>query len=249
MEPSPAVFSAGRTVDVQCGNGGHVETLSLPKNNGATRVLIVDDQKLIREGLSLQMNTELELRVVGEAADADEGLSKAIEQKPDIVLMDIDMPGMSCFEAVRRIQELLPRTRVIILSGYRNDRHIRDAIEARAWGYALKDHGFQEVKTAIRDVIQGKLYYAPEILERVETEHGRLTWASSPKTKFEKLTRRERELFHLLVQCKSLKDVATGMNCEYKTADKHKANLMKKLGVHDRMELLHIAVREGILPK
>ncbi|MFH0981153.1 MAG: response regulator transcription factor [Planctomycetota bacterium] len=212
-----------------------------------TRVLIVDDHQLYREGLRLQLNAEPDFLVVGEAANAEEGLSEALRHKPEILLMDIDMPGVSCFETMRRIYEQLPGTRVIILSGHRNDEQIGEAIHTHAWGYALKEKGFDDVRTAIREVMAGKMYYAQEVLERIQTADGQLRVSEPAVTLLHSLTPRERELLVLLGQGYSLKEAGHALHVSYKTVDKHKVNLMKKLNIHDRVTLARYAIREKIV--
>ena len=212
-----------------------------------SRVLVVDDHKLCREGLRAKIDAELGMSVVAEASDGQEAITQALKHRPDIVLMDIEMPGTSCFEATRRIQEMLPDTRVIILSGHMNEHHIKEAVSARAWGYALKNGGFDEVKHVIREVRSGRLHYVPEVMERISIKNGKLTFQTEVKTRTDALTPRERELWTYLARGMSLKQAAAVMNVSYKTADKHKVNLMRKLDVHDRVELTLMAIREGVV--
>ena len=217
------------------------------KQEHQTRVLIVDDHKLYREGLHLQLESEADFLVVGEAADAEEGLSQALRHKPDIVLMDIDMPGVSCFDTIRRIQEQLPGTKAIILSGYTSDEQISQAIQARAWGYAVKEEGFEEVREAINSVMAGKLHYARDVLDRIQSTNGQLRLGERAETRLETLTPRERELLVLLGQGYSLKEAGQALHVSYKTVDKHKVNLMKKLNIHDRVQLARFAIREKVV--
>ncbi|MCK4660782.1 MAG: response regulator transcription factor [Phycisphaerae bacterium] len=217
------------------------------KSAGLIRVLIVDDHQLCREGLHVQLESQVDFTVVGEAANADEGLSEALRHKPDLVLMDIEMPGVSCFDTIRRIHEQLPGTKVVILSGHTNDEQISQAVKAQAQGYAVKEEGFAQVCKAIRDVMCGKMHYAQEVLDRIKTSNGQLTFDSHPHTRLETLTPRERELLVLLAQGYSLKEAGKALHVSYKTVDKHKVNLMKKLDIHDRVELALFAVREGLV--
>ncbi|MCH7720880.1 MAG: response regulator transcription factor [Planctomycetes bacterium] len=212
-----------------------------------SRVLVVDDHKLCREGLQAKIDAEPGMAVVAEARDGQEAVTQALEHRPDIVLMDIEMPGTSCFEATRRIQEMLPDTRVIILSGHMNEHHIKEAVSAGAWGYALKNGGFDEVKHAIREVRAGRLHYVPEVMARVSISNGKLTFQTEVRTRSDTLTNREREIWTYLARGMSLKQAGTLMHVSYKTADKHKVNLMRKLDIHDRVELTRYAIREGIV--
>jgi len=211
------------------------------------RVLIVDDHKIYREGLCLQIESDSDFVVVGEAANAEDGLSQALSHKPDIVLMDIDMPGVSCFDTIQRIHEQLHDTRVIILSGYMHDEQISQAVRAHAWGYAVKEEGFREVREAIKSVMGGKLHYAQSVLERIQAVDGRMRLGEHAETRLETLTPREHELLVLMGQGYSLKEAGHALHVSYKTVDKHKVNLMKKLDIHDRVELARYAIREKIV--
>lgn len=212
-----------------------------------SRVMVVDDHQLCREGLRAKIDAEHDMEVVAEARDGQEAVTRALEHRPDIVLMDIEMPGASCFDATRRIQEMLPATRVIILSGHMNDHHIKEAVSAQAWGYALKNGSFDQVKQAIRDVVAGKLHYVAEVSKRIQINNGKLSLKVEVKTLGDTLTKRERELLANLARAMSLKEAAAAMHVTYKTADKHKVNLMRKLDIHDRVELTRYAIREGIV--
>jgi DNA-binding NarL/FixJ family response regulator len=221
---------------------------SVVSQNGARpRVLVVDDHKLYREGLRLQLESQGEYVVVGEAANAEQGLSEALRHRPDIVLMDIDMPGVSCFDTMRRMREQVPDSKVIILSGHKSDEQIGQAVDAHAWGYAVKEEGFDEVRVAINDVLAGKLHYAQEVLDRILTGDGQLRFGDHPATRLNTLTPRERELLVLLGQGYSLKEAGQALHVSYKTVDKHKVNLMKKLNIHDRVDLARYAIRENLV--
>jgi DNA-binding NarL/FixJ family response regulator len=212
------------------------------------RVLIVDDHQLYREGLRAQIDAESDMTVVGEAGDAAEAIDRAIKTRPDVILMDIDMPGLSCFDAICRVQRNLPGTRVVLCTGHSSDDQIRQAIESKAWGYVLKKESFAQVRQALHEVMDGKLHYAPDVLQRVSTgENGRLQLKDPPRTRLDLLTRRERELLTLLAQGLSLKEAGRTMNVSYKTVDKHKVSLMRKLDIHDRVDLARFAIREKVV--
>lgn len=217
------------------------------RRNARTRVLIVDDHKICREGLRLQLESEPGISVTGEAGNAPDGLCEALSHRPDVILMDIEMPGLSCFDVMRRVHEKLPDTKVIILSAHKSDEQIGLAIQSHAWGYAVKDEGFAEVRQAIRNVMAGRLYYAQDILDRIQTTDGGLQWGERAETRLGTLTRRERELLVLLGQGYSLKQSSLAMHVSYKTVDKHKVNLMKKLDIHNRVELARFAIREHLV--
>ena len=224
----------------------HANSFSVAQNH-CTRVLVVDDHKICRDGLHVQFDSEPDLIFAGEAANAEDGLSEALRLKPDIILMDIEMPGVSCFDIMHRISEMLPQTKVIILSGHKSDEQISQAMKARAWGYAVKNEGFAEVREAIHNVVSGKLHYAQEVLDRVQTGDQQLRLGEKVSTRLDTLTPRERELLVILGQGYSLKEASQALHVSYKTVDKHKVNLMRKLDIHDRVELARFAIREHLV--
>ncbi len=212
------------------------------------RILIVDDHQLYREGIRAQLNAEPDMQVVGEAANARDCIDQAITCRPDIILLDINMPGLSAFDAIERLQALVPAARVILCTGYLHDRHVKDAIVRKAWGFVLKQKGFKHLREAIGAVYNGAVSYAPEVLERLAADNDhRVHPGNPPRTRLDLLTPRERELLSLLAQGLSLKAAGRMMNVSYKTADKHKVNLMQKLDIHDRVELARFAIRENII--
>ncbi|MCP4594640.1 MAG: response regulator transcription factor [bacterium] len=222
-----------------------IERIDHPQ--GRTRILIVDDHQLSREGLRLQLESVAEFAVVGEAANADDGLSAALRLAPHVVLMDIDMPGVSCFDVMQRLHEQVPEVKVIILSAHKHDAQISQAIRAHAWGYAIKNEGFSEVRHAIKDVMSGRLHYSHEVLDRIQGADGQLSFGEQRETRLQSLTPREQELLVLLGQGYSLKEAGAALHVSYKTVDKHKVNLMRKLDIHDRVELARFAIREHIV--
>lgn len=217
------------------------------RRNHRTSVLIVGGHQLHREGLRLQLEAEANFMVVGDAASAEEGLSEALRHEPDVVLIDVDMPGVSCFDVMRRIHEQLPHIKTVVLSGEKNDGQISRAIHAHAWGYAVKQEGFDKLRNAIEYVTTGKAYYAEGVLDRIQTGDGQPRPGERLWTRLDTLTPRERELLVLLGQGYSLKEASHALHVSYKTADKHKCNLMNKLNIHDRVELARFAIRENIV--
>lgn len=211
------------------------------------RVLVVDDHLIVVEALRLQINAQPDMTVVAEATSGQDAVVRAEEHHPDIVLIDIGMPGMNCFDALRHIHAKLPSARSIVLTGLREDGHIAEAIRAGASGFVSKGCGFDTVRDAIHDVVAGGVHYPPELLDYVTTPHGQVRRGEPVKTRLETLTAREREVLGLLAQGYSLKEVAQVLGMSYKTADRHKASLMKKLGIHDRVELARFAIREKVI--
>lgn len=210
-------------------------------------VLVVDDHGMIRDGVSMVLSREKDLRVVGTAVDADEAITKVVETKPDVVLMDIDMPGVSCFDAVQIIHSRLPNTKVILVTAHEHDEYIEQALRVKANGYVVKSEGIAALADAIRDVAKGKIHFSPEVMERLVVKGGKIELENPPKTRRSMLSPRERELLRILAKGLSLKEAASILGISYKTADKQKASLMAKLDIHNRVELSRFAIREGMI--
>ncbi|HUU83430.1 MAG TPA: response regulator transcription factor [Phycisphaerae bacterium] len=211
------------------------------------RVLVADDHLIVLEALRLQINAEADMTVVAEATNGQEAMAMALEHRPDVVLMDIAMPGINCFDALRRIHEKVPDARSIVFTGLPENSYIAESIRAGASGFVCKGGGFDRMRAAIHDVMAGRLHYPPGALEDMATDQGPVRLGQPVRSPLDKLTVRERELLGVLAQGYSLKEAAVILNVSYKTADKHKAALMKKLGIHDRVELARFAIREKII--
>ena len=211
------------------------------------RLLLVVDQRLARDGLRLLIEGQPDMTVVGEAAGSDEAVAWARESHPEVILLDIDTPGVDCLETTGRIRCFLPEVRVVALSSNCSDEKIARALEAQILGFALKEEGFSELRDAIRDAAKGEYRYTRRVMDRVVTENGKIEPRQDAKTRYHLLTPRERQLLRLLASGMSLKDACRSLHVSYKTADKHKVNLMKKLDIHDRVELARYAIREKII--
>ncbi|MHC4444329.1 MAG: response regulator [Planctomycetota bacterium] len=210
-------------------------------------ILVVDDHGLVRDGVCNALSNEKNIRVVGVANNADEAISKAIETKPHIVLIDIDMPGISCFDAIRTIRSRAPDTKFVILTAFKQDEYLEQAIKARANGYVTKSEGMDALLDAVQKVASGRIYFSPEVMDRLVIKRDGIEMESPPTTRLSRLSPRERELLRILAKGLSLKEAAAALNISYKTADKQKASLMAKLDIHDRVELARFAIREGMV--
>jgi two-component system, NarL family, response regulator NreC len=214
-----------------------------------TKILITDDHALFREGIHRMLETEQDLEVVGEAQDARDALNKVGELMPDIVLMDINMPGLSSIEAAQQIKKTHPNTKVLFLTMYDDQEYIVRCLKAEAAGYVLKDTPSAQLITAIREVTRGGQYISPLALKKVMVDYlGRGRSADTQlETSYETLTAREREVLKLLAEGLSIKEVAGKLTISAKTADVHKSNLMRKLDIHDRAELIKYAIRNKLI--
>jgi DNA-binding NarL/FixJ family response regulator len=211
------------------------------------RLLLVDDHRLFRESMSPQLALHPKVTLVDEAENAEMALAKVRESPPDLVLMDIDMPGMSPFEAARLIRETAPSCKVVFLTGHDYDSHVEEAIGAQASGYVVKHDGLQTLMEAITRVLDGGLYFSEVIMSRMVVDNNQIRLTRPRSAAVAALSRRERELLSLLGKGATLKEAALHMRVSYKTADNQKTSLMRKLGIHDRVELARFAIREGLV--
>ncbi len=212
-----------------------------------TRILIVDDHGLMREGLKLIIIQQPDMEIVGEACDGREAVEKVRTLKPDVVLMDVSMPNLNGIEATRQIISERPDTKVLALSAYSEKRFVKDMIQAGVCGYVLKDCLTTELVRAIKSVCNKERYLSPKVAGVVIEDYLHVGGEqSSQPSKLTCLTGRERELFQLLAENKSTKEAAMLLNISIKTVDARRRELMHKLGVTGMAELTKLAIREGI---
>lgn len=210
------------------------------------RIVIVDDHAVLRDGLTAQIEREDGMAVVGQAGDAETAIDLVVKHRPDIVLMDIDLPGLNCFAATRTMTARVPQTRVVFLSAYGHDRYIDQALAVNAWGYLTKGESFGAVRDAIRAVASGRVYYSDDIKSRLVAHGEGFKLAQTEKTRVSTLSERELEVIQYVARGLSVKGIAKIMHISAKTVDNHKSNIMSKLDIHDRVELARFAMREGI---
>ncbi len=215
--------------------------------NESMRVVVVDDEALLRESLTAVLNREADLTVVGDAADAGEAINVCRSLMPDIVLMDIDMPGKVSFYAVREIRASCPNTKILFLSAYFYDRYIEEALAVQASGYLTKHESPDEVITAIRQAAAGEICYSDHVWSRLAVTDKGICLAEADKTITSTLTIREAEALRYVAQGLRKKEISGLMHVSIKTVDKHITSLMRKLCIHDRVELARFAIREHIV--
>lgn len=213
------------------------------------RVMLVDDHTLLRETLRDRLSNEMDIEVVGLAASAEEAVRLMRDVEPDVVVMDIDMPGRLCFDAARDIVAMSPDTRIVYLSAFFSDRYIEDALAAHALSYVTKDEPPARVIDAVREAARGVAYFSPNVQSRlIVGANNRLSLDKQGElsTKVSTLTRRELEMLRYLARGMSKKEIASTIHRSYGTVDKHVEKLMAKLDIHDRVELARFAIREGL---
>jgi two-component system response regulator NreC len=211
------------------------------------RVLLTDDHTLFRQGIRTLLSADPDLEVVGEAANAFDSVTESRQLRPDIVLMDIGMAGMSSFEATRQIRKERPETKVIFLSMYDDEDYLSECVEIGASGFVLKDSPADQLITAIREVHRGGTYLSPRLLTRL-VDGFRLQGNNAIRQpRFGTLTKREREILKMLAEGKSVKEIATGFDLSVKTVEAHKFNLMRKLDIHNKAHLVQYAIQKKII--
>lgn len=210
------------------------------------RVLVADDHRLVREGLVSLLVDSGECEVVAEAADGVEAVERTLAVQPDVAVVDLTMPRLGGLEAVRRIREQAPATRVLVLTVHEDEEYVLPVLRAGAHGYLLKDSAASELLAAVRALATGQGYLGPQAA-RVLADRYRNP-ERSPDDPYGSLTPREREVFHLVVEGKTTKEVAQHLGIRAKTAENHRARMMEKLGVHNSAEVVLYAARRGLLP-
>ncbi len=209
------------------------------------RVLLADDHTLVRAGLRKLLEAMPDVEVVGEADDGLELIALAARLQPNLVLMDIAMPGLNGLEATARVVKAWPATRVVILSMHQNEEYVRQALRHGAAAYLLKDAAPVELDLAIKAVLRGETYLSPAVSRGVMSDYlQRLRGDEPPGTQ---LTPRQREVLQLIAEGHSTKEIARRLDLSVKTVDTHRGALMKQLDIHEVAGLVRYAVRIGLI--
>ena len=209
------------------------------------RILIVDDHAILREGVRALLQLHPDLEVVGEGVDGQDAIAKVEALDPDVLLMDIAMPGLGGIEAAIELKKLGKRVRILILSQYEDREYVRRLLKAGVSGYVLKKSAGAELANAIRAVHKGGLVLDPEVARTAMQEGGPASPGQSDP--YESLTDREKQVLKLVAEGRSNKEVAEVLGISVKTAMSHREHVMEKLGVHNRTELVRFAIRKGVI--
>ena len=209
------------------------------------RVVVAEDHALVRAGICSLLEKLPGVEVVGEAADGREALELLKTQAPHVALLDISMPGMNGLEAAARAARRFPATRVILLSMHANEEYVHRALKAGVAGYLLKDSGTAELELAVRAVARGETFLSPAISKQVISDYVRRTGAET--SSLEALTPRQREVLQMIAEGHTTKAIARKLELGVKTVETHRAQLMKRLDIHDVAGLVRYAIRSGLV--
>jgi len=211
------------------------------------RIVIAEDHTILREGLRSLLSSDPNLEVVGEAEDGREAIQCVEKFKPNLILTDLSMPRMNGMEAIKEIKRQSPETKILVLTVHKAEEYILSTFQAGADGYLLKDSTHAELVMAVKKVLSGKHYISPEISEKVIEGYleGKKTLKS--RTSWETLTQREREILKLIAEGYKNKEIANYLCISTKTVEKHRANLMEKLDLHNAQALTAFAIEKELV--
>ena len=210
------------------------------------RIVLVDDHLMLVDSLVSRFHRDTQIEVVGTATNADEGLSLILETEPDVVILDVELPGRGSFDIAEEISSRLKNTKMIFLTGYLSDIFIELALRVDAVGYLLKGEPIESLIHAIKKAARGEYCFSQSVQERLVYDQKRNRYSIQSQSMLTSLTSRQIEVLRHLARGKSVKEVARSMHLSEKSIDSHKYRIMHKLGIHDRVELARYSIREGL---
>ncbi len=211
-----------------------------------TSIVMAEDHQIVREGLRALLESQPDFAVVGEAGSGGEVADLVDRLRPDVLLLDLVLPGLNGLEVMRQVRERTPATRVLVLSMHANESYVLEALRNGASGYLLKTASSSEVIEAVRAVVAGKRYLSPPLSDRVIEAYAQ---QAQPATDaYETLTTREREVLHLAAEGHKNVEIASRLGISNRTVETHRANLMRKLNLQSHADLVRYAIRRGLVP-
>lgn len=217
------------------------------KTEDKLRVMIAEDHAVVRSGLRAVINAQDDMEVVAEAEDGVSAVEKAREIQPDVILMDITMPGLGGLEATRQIKNALPNVKVVVLTIHASEEFLFHALKVGADGYLTKSVHEMEVVSAIRAVSKDRVYIDPGVTRPLVSAFVETSQKAGDGDGYSELTDREKEMLPLIASGQTNKEIAQALRLSEHTVHNHRAHLMEKLGMHDRTQLLMYAIRHGII--
>jgi two-component system, NarL family, response regulator NreC len=211
------------------------------------RLMLADDHEIVRAGLRMLLSTQDDIEIVAEVDDGKVAVERAKELKPDVVLMDISLPGLDGFEATRQIKRALPHTAILALTMHESDEYFFKMMQAGASGYVPKKAAPTDLVTAIRTVHEGNVFLYPSLAKALVRDYmGRATQGDD-RAALDGLTDREQEVLRLIADGQTNQEIADKLTISVKTVERHRANIMGKLNLHSRTELVKYAIRKGLI--
>jgi two-component system, NarL family, response regulator NreC len=217
------------------------------KNKLMPTIVLADDHHLVRQGLRALLESEPGFRLLGETGDGLQAVRLVERLQPNVLITDVIMPGLNGLEVTRQVAKSAPQTRVIVLSMHSNDAYVVEALKNGAAGYVLKDSQASDLVQAVKEVTAGRRYLSPPLSER-ELELYRKKIEDAPEDPYETLTNREREVLQMVAEGRTSAEIAERLFISPRTAEGHRANVMRKLGLQNHSELVRYALKRGILP-
>ncbi|NJN67885.1 MAG: response regulator transcription factor [Chloroflexaceae bacterium] len=211
-------------------------------------IVLADDHQVVRLGMRTLLEAEEDFSVVGEASDGLEADRLVERLKPDILIVDLMMPGINGLEVTRHVGQRVPGTRIIILSMHATESYVLEALRHGASAYVLKESSANDIVHAVREVLAGRRYLSPPLSERAIEIYVRQASEETVLDPYEKLTNREREVLYLAAQGYYATEIAEQLSISPRTAEVHRSNLMRKLGLHSKTDLIRFALSRGIIP-
>ncbi|MCG7973558.1 MAG: response regulator transcription factor [Candidatus Thiodiazotropha taylori] len=217
-------------------------------NSDKKKIIIAEDHNILRAGLKALLTSNPQFDVIGEADNGRDAIRRVIDLKPDLVIMDLNMPGMNGMDAIREIRERDAEIKTLVLTVHNEEEYVLASLKAGANGYVLKDATQNELMTAAERVLSGKTYLSAEITEKVVNSYLQTNNANNePLTRWDTVTQRERQILKLIAEGHTNKSMADYLCISVKTVEKHRANLMKKLDLHNVSALTTYALEKGLI--
>lgn len=214
---------------------------------GRIRILLADDHTMVRQGLRKLLEERPDWEVIAEAGDGREAVRLAEQHKPDVAIIDVAMPLLNGIEATRQITKRASATRVLVLSMHADEAYVTQILQAGATGYLLKDSADVDLLKAVSEAAQGRSFFSPAIARVMLDDYVRQLADKGVTDRFEALSEREREIFQLIAEAKTNKEIAALLNVSPSTVETHRAHIMEKLDLHSAAEIVLYAVRRGVI--
>ena len=211
------------------------------------RILLADDHTVVRQGLRKLLEERSDWEVIAEAGDGREAVRLAEQHKPDVAILDVAMPLLNGIEATRQIARRVPSTRVLVLSMHADEAYVTQILQAGATGYLLKDSADVDLLKAVGEAARGKSFFSPAIARVMLDDYVRQLADKGVTDRYESLSEREREIFQLIAEAKTNKEIAALLNVSPSTVETHRAHIMEKLDLHSAAEIVLYAVRRGVI--